>query len=87
MILNPMIDGYVKNACFYLANMYVSQRKSKSEKTMIYYEFENRFEPRYDNVCNIFEGIDEINGRKFIYFRVVDKFGDTKNYAVFEGDF
>lgn len=52
-----------------------------------YFEFDKKFEVREDGTCHIFEGNDEHKGKKFVYFRVVDKNGETVNYAVFEGDF
>lgn len=54
----------------------------KSENTILYYEFSQKFEVRKDNVCHIFEGDDEINGKKYMYFRVVQGNGETVNYGI-----
>jgi len=60
---------------------------SKSETEILYYEYSQKFEPRKDGVCHIFEGEDSLNGKKFIYFRVVDNKGETVNYGINEGQF
>lgn len=60
---------------------------SKSEKEILYYEYTQKFEPRKDGVCYIFDGEDLKGGKKFIYFRVVDNKGTTVNYGINEGQF
>jgi len=59
----------------------------KEEKKLLYYEFERRFEVREDNTCYIFEGEDEKDGKKFLYFRVIDKNGKPMNYGIPYGMF
>ncbi len=59
----------------------------KSEKEMFYYEFEKKFEIQDFNVCHIFDGVEEYKGNKIVYFRVVDKKGETVNYGVPYGMF
>jgi hypothetical protein len=60
----------------------------KGENEYSYYEFDEKFEPRKDGVCYIFEGKEaDKENRSFIYFRVVDKHGEAVNYAVLEGSF
>lgn len=54
----------------------------KGEKEMFYYEFEKKFEISDSNICHIFDGVEEYNGNKIVYFRVVDKKGETVNYGV-----
>lgn len=60
---------------------------SKSEKEFLYYEFPQKFEPRKDGICHIFDGEDSQKGKMFIYFRVVDNKGETVNYGIPYGMF
>jgi hypothetical protein len=55
----------------------------KGENKYKYYEFEEKFEPRENKKCFIFEGEQE----NILYFRVVEESGKTKNYGIPYGMF
>jgi hypothetical protein len=59
----------------------------KGENKYLHYDFEEKFEPREDGKCYIFEGVDEKENQKFLYFRVVDKNGEAVNYGIPYGMF
>ena len=59
----------------------------KGENEYLYYEYEEKFIPRKDEVCYIFEGVDEKEDKKFLYFRIVEEDGETKNYGIPYGMF
>jgi hypothetical protein len=59
----------------------------RSEKKMFYYEFENKFKVAKNKSCLIFEGTDEKDSLKFVYFRVVQDDGETINYGIPQGMF
>lgn len=60
----------------------------KGENEYLYYEFDEKFNPSKNGRCYIFEGVDEkksVNkkeNQKFLYFRVVEESGETKNYGI-----
>jgi hypothetical protein len=59
----------------------------KGENKYLEYEFEEKFEPRKDGKCYIFDGIEKKESQKYSYFRVLQEGGETKNYGIPYGMF